>query len=212
MGVYDDGVGIFLKIQKAHGLEDERHAVLELAKGKLTTDPESHTGEGIFFTSRMLDDFAILAGKAYFSHNEERDKDADWILDANGGVGGTSVQMILSNHSKTTTQGVFDRFAAEEEDSGFTKTVLPVRLAAYGEDNIVSRSQAKRLLARLDKFKTIVLDFDNVESVGRAFLDEIFRVFARNHPSILILSANTTSHINQAINGIKASVKEARKD
>ena len=26
--------------------------VLELAKGKLTTDPASHTGEGIFFTSR----------------------------------------------------------------------------------------------------------------------------------------------------------------
>ena len=50
----DDGVGIFKKIQSALGLLDERHAVLELAKGKFTTDPERHSGEGIFFTSRMF--------------------------------------------------------------------------------------------------------------------------------------------------------------
>ena len=42
-------VGIFKKIQAAIGLLDERHSVLELSKGKLTTDPERHTGEGIFF-------------------------------------------------------------------------------------------------------------------------------------------------------------------
>ena len=53
--IYDDGVGIFKKIQGALDLVDERHAVLELAKGKFTTDPANHSGEGIFFSSRMFD-------------------------------------------------------------------------------------------------------------------------------------------------------------
>ena len=60
MAIQDDGVGIFRKIQAAMNLLDERHAVFELAKGKLTTDPARHTGEGIFFTSRMFDGFDIL--------------------------------------------------------------------------------------------------------------------------------------------------------
>ena len=45
----DNGVGIFKKIQTEMNLLDERHAVFELHKGKLTTDPKDHTGEGIFF-------------------------------------------------------------------------------------------------------------------------------------------------------------------
>ncbi|EQD65519.1 regulatory protein, ArsR, partial [mine drainage metagenome] len=63
MMVSDDGVGIFRKIQSKLGLLDERHAILELSKGKLTTDPKNHSGEGIFFTSRMFDSFDILVGR-----------------------------------------------------------------------------------------------------------------------------------------------------
>lgn len=48
--VADEGEGIFLKIQRTLGLHDPREALLELAKGKLTTATERHTGEGIFFT------------------------------------------------------------------------------------------------------------------------------------------------------------------
>jgi anti-sigma regulatory factor (Ser/Thr protein kinase)/predicted transcriptional regulator len=61
--IEDNGVGIFNKIQKECGLDDSLHAILELSKGKLTTDPETHTGEGIFFTSRMFDTFVISSGK-----------------------------------------------------------------------------------------------------------------------------------------------------
>jgi signal transduction histidine kinase len=48
VAVADDGEGIFLKIQRALGLYDAREAILELAKGKLTTAPQNHSGEGIF--------------------------------------------------------------------------------------------------------------------------------------------------------------------
>lgn len=44
-----------------------------------------------------------------------------------------------------------------------------------------SRSQAKRLLARVDKFKKVIFDFDDVEPIGQAFADEVFCVFAKQH-------------------------------
>ena len=72
MLISDDGYGIFKKIQDAMGLLDERHSVLELSKGKLTTDPERHTGEGIFFTSRMFDLFDILSGGVFIRTKLEK--------------------------------------------------------------------------------------------------------------------------------------------
>jgi hypothetical protein len=54
-----------------------------------------------------------------------------------------------------------------------------VRLAKYGNDQLISRSQAKRLLARIELFKIVLFDFSGVETIGQAFADEIFRVFAQ---------------------------------
>lgn len=76
--VVDGCIGIFRKIKAAFNLEDETQAILELSKGKLTTDPDWHSGQGIFFTSRMLDEFSILSRGAYFSH--EATQRVDWIL------------------------------------------------------------------------------------------------------------------------------------
>src|SRR3989454_1721139 len=121
MAVGDNGVGIFRKIQAALGLLDERHSVLELAKGKLTTDPKRHTGEGIFFTSRMFDRFAIVSGGVYFSH--EFGNPEDWILERLKPGDGTWVFMNLNNHTSRSTTKVFNQFT-NEEDLGFTKTVV----------------------------------------------------------------------------------------
>ncbi|MEE9270159.1 MAG: DUF4325 domain-containing protein [Candidatus Krumholzibacteria bacterium] len=195
--VHDDGVGIFRKIKEECHLEDERHAILELSKGKLTTDPDHHTGEGIFFTSRMLDDFVILSGDVFFSHRfGERE---DWILEREAPRSGTTVLMFLNNNSDRTDQEVFDRFASEDEDYGFTKTVVPVHLARHGLEKLISRSQAKRLLARVDRFNTVVFDFQDVDSIGQAFADEIFRVFEREHPGVLVMATNTGPQVQKMI-------------
>ena len=70
MAIKDDGQGIFKKIQRELGLHNEHDAVLELAKGKLTTDPAHHSGEGIFFTSRIFDGFSIHSGTVSFLHKD----------------------------------------------------------------------------------------------------------------------------------------------
>lgn len=196
VNIYDDGVGIFKKIQAALGLEDERHAVLELAKGKFTTDPANHSGEGIFFTSRMFDQFVIASGEVYFSHDFEEKE--DWILQASSSGGGTLVRMVLHNHTARTLKKVFDKFTSDD-DYGFTKTVVPVKLMRYGDDNLVSRSQAKRLLSRFDRFKVVVLDFSGVASVGQAFADEVFRVFKTKHPAVEIVVIHASSEVKRMI-------------
>jgi anti-sigma regulatory factor (Ser/Thr protein kinase) len=71
--IIDDGEGIFKKIKRFCDLHDERQALFELSKGKLTTDPDNHTGEGIFFTSRVFDEFEIDSKGVKFSHNEQSD-------------------------------------------------------------------------------------------------------------------------------------------
>jgi anti-sigma regulatory factor (Ser/Thr protein kinase) len=196
----DDGVGIFRKIQTSLNLLDERHAILELAKGKLTTDPKGHTGQGIFFTSRLLDSFDILSGGCFFTHTFGSDE--DWILERPKSSDGTAVFMKLNNHSARTDKQIFDQYSSGD-DYGFTKTVVPVRLAQYGEDKLISRSQAKRLLARVDLFKTVLFDFRSVETIGQAFADEIFRVFASSHAEMELTPINASPQVQQMINAAR---------
>jgi anti-sigma regulatory factor (Ser/Thr protein kinase) len=196
IGILDNGVGIFRKIQSALGLLDERHAVLELAKGKLTTDPSRHTGEGIFFASRMFDHFAILSGETYFSHKFLDDN--DWILESEGPDVGTYVQMKLWNHTSRTQKQVFSKFTVGDE-LAFAKTVVPVRLAQYGDEALVSRSQAKRLLSRVEKFSVVMLDFEGVASIGQAFADEVFRVFPSEHLQTKLHPINATTAVQDMI-------------
>lgn len=200
MSVVDDGVGIFRKIQGALGLLDERHAILELSKGKLTTDPKRHTGEGIFFTSRMFDSFEILSGGSSFSH--EFGKPEDWLLESRRDHRGTAVFMRLHNHTSRTAKKVFDAYVSGD-DFDFSKTIVPVNLARYGNDSLISRSQAKRVLARVDLFKTVVFDFRDVDVIGQAFADEIFRVFANDHPDIQLHAIHANSEIKRMIGRVR---------
>lgn len=184
--IADEGEGIFLKIQRALNLYDPREAILELAKGKLTTDPTNHTGEGIFFSSKVMDAFDIRSGTLHFMHDEWG---ADVLLERPADAPGTLVLMRLANDSGRTSKEVFDQFATPEEYT-FAKTIVPVRLAQHEGEKLVSRSQAKRLTLRFERFQTVVLDFAGVEEIGQAFADEVFRVFQQAHPATKLMPIN----------------------
>lgn len=195
--LFDNGIGIFKKIQTELGLLDERHSVLELAKGKLTTAPDRHSGEGIFFTSRMFDVFYIASGDIYFSHKFGEQE--DFILEGNPfESSGTGIWMKLSNHTSRTDKKIFDQFSSGD-DYGFNKTVVPVKLAQYGSDRLISRSQAKRLIVRFDRFKAVVLDFEDVDGIGQAFADEVFRVFQNQHPDIELVPINANEDVMRMV-------------
>ena len=193
--IIDNGVGIFKKIQKALNLDSIKEAILHLSKGKFTTDPSNHTGEGIFFTSRMFDKFSILSSDMFYTFQNE-----DWFLspEKNEEFGqGTLIKMEISLKSKKTPKGVFDQYT--DQEIGFGKTIVAVALSADPNDPHVSRSQAKRLLLGLEKFKTIMLDFKRVSSVGQAFVDEVFRVFQNEYPDITIHYVNANEEVDSMI-------------
>jgi anti-sigma regulatory factor (Ser/Thr protein kinase)/DNA-binding transcriptional ArsR family regulator len=205
MRVSDDGVGIFRKIRAAFHLSDDKQAIFELSKGKLTTDVVNHSGQGIFFTSRLVNAFDILSGGVYFNH--ELNRDTDWMMDMDSSaLKGTSVFLRVDNNTARTIRKVYDQFSVDGS-YGFNKTTVPVRLAKYGTDQLVSRSQAKRVLARVEQFSQVIFDFTEVELIGQAFADQIFRVFALEHPTVTL----TTVHANRETQGlINAVTKTGR--
>jgi anti-sigma regulatory factor (Ser/Thr protein kinase) len=188
MAIIDNGVGIFKKIQRAMKFSNERYSALELAKGKFTTDPAHHTGEGIFFTSKMLDAFDISSGGLTFT-----------ALSPLKNPKGTAVWMKLKNMSARSRKAAFDAYASPENGYAFSKTVVPVKMAEQSPNDLISRSQAKRLLLRIDRFRTAVLDFQSVNQIGQSFADEIFRVFARSHPSIDVQFINANEEVHNMI-------------
>lgn len=195
INVYDDGVGIFKKVKEAFALERESDVMLELSKGKLTTDPSRHSGEGIFFTSRVFDQYSLYSGSLLFFHFPDND---DWLFERGEAITGTWVTMEIDPASTRTLTEVFDRFSAPDQYH-FDVTHVPVKLAQLGEDSLVSRSQAKRLLSRFEKFSRVVLNFAGVESIGQAFADEIFRVFRGAHPEVTINWVNANDDVVRMI-------------
>jgi anti-sigma regulatory factor (Ser/Thr protein kinase) len=204
MVIRDYGIGIFKKITRDFHLDDERLAVLELTKGKITTDKTRHSGEGIFFVSKMFDRFSIMSGMLYFT-NTQWNKDY-FLLQNDLEIKGTIITMSINIKSARTMDSIYSQYSAVESDYSFSRTHVPVELARIGNEQLVSRSQAKRLLARLEPFKEVFLDFKGVEYIGQAFADEIFRVFKNEHPEIKIIWTNTSQEIENMIKRVTAGL------
>lgn len=198
MIVMDEGIGIFKKLQDQFNLHDPRQALLELSKGRLTSDPQHHTGHGIFFTSRMFDEFVIYSGNLCYTRI--RQQDDDWLVegkDIKDPRAGTYVQMSISTNAPWTTRDIFEKY--QDDPVGFTRTHVPIALGKYPGEQLVSRSQAKRVLARVDRFSEVLLDFQNVQDIGPAFADEIFRVFKNAHPDVTILPIRANERVSRMI-------------
>lgn len=177
--ISDDGVGIFAKISEFLHFHEMRESILQLNKGKFTTDHQNHTGEGIFFTSRVFDTFSVSANKINYVRDNLLD---DWFIQSTHDKSpGTCVTLTINQHSPQTLSQVFQKFQ-DPESFAFDRTEIIVELSRFGEETYISRSQAKRILRNLEAFKIITLDFKSVEIVGQGFCDEIFRVYQNEYP------------------------------
>lgn len=200
ISITDNGIGIFENIKKyaneqLHLKMDVTQAMMELYKGKMTTNPENHSGEGIFFTSKVLSSFVLWSQDTVYSYRcDDRDQFVrSHLLSYYAKIRriGTMAVMRLENDTKRTMREVFDMFAPLEE--GFVKTFLPLKeLCPLGDP--VARSQARRVLQRLEEFKEIIFDFSGIEFMGQGFADEVFRVFQNRYPEITltVINANET--------------------
>jgi anti-sigma regulatory factor (Ser/Thr protein kinase) len=173
--IVDHGVGAFENVRAGLGLESLLAAIEALSKGKVSTQPERHSGEGIFFTSKMGSAFSLEANGFLWLVDNVRD---DQMIAESKTTTGTAVHFEVALETTLTPKSVFERYAHNYE---FDTSRVVIKLFERGGE-FVSRSEAKRVVAGLERFREVILDFHRVESVGQGFADEVFRVWARAHP------------------------------
>lgn len=194
----DDGIGIFEKIKTYFDLDTIDDAVSELFKGKVTTDSANHSGEGIFFSSRIADNFAIISSDKMFTHNKFEIDSLNDFPDADLPNNGTCVIVDLSNWTKKKTADVFIEY--EDDNGDFIKTKISI--GSYFDGSPVSRSQAKRLCNRLNSFKQIELDFDGIEWMGQGFAHQLFVVYQNANPGVELLPKNMNEAVQRMYNHV----------
>jgi biotin operon repressor len=186
--VKDFGIGIFANVKKTFKLNNEFEALEHILKGKQTTYPERHSGQGIFFTSKIADIFIIK------SHNIELTVDnisQDIRVKSIKKVLGTEVYFQIKRRSRKVLKNLFVQFSSDEYE--FDRTSVKVKLTA--ERELLARSQAKRILSGTEEYNIITLDFEKVKEVGQGFIDEVFRVFKSRHPHIQIIYINANPSV-----------------
>ena len=207
--VDDFGVGAFRNIMQKKNLSSEIEAIQDLLKGKITTAPKLHSGEGIFFTSKVGDEFVLDSyGYQFIANNIIKDI---FIKQVKGQKQGTKVTFRININDRHHLNDVFKKYTniGEDSDYGFDKTEIRVRLYIMGGVHI-SRSQARRVLSGLEKFKVVVMDYDKVPTVGQAFADEIYRVFKNKKPDIEIQDINMNEAVKFMVERAKNEAKIER--
>ena len=194
--IVDEGVGLFAHLRKELGLSSDLVALEELSKGKITTLPEGHTGEGIFFTSKVADWFEIDSGGLRWVVDNRRQDVAAGAAPARRG---TRIRFEGGLQPSRTLRQVFDEYTVDLE---FAKTRIVVKLFTHG-DRFISRSEARRVTSGLERFREAILDFRGVLEIGQGFADEVFRVWAAAHPRTKLVPQNM-------IEPIEFMVKRAR--
>jgi anti-sigma regulatory factor (Ser/Thr protein kinase) len=206
--VRDRGIGIFEHICDHMNLDSELEALQELSKGKTTTMPESHTGEGIFFTSKAADRFEIESGTLRWVVDNRLGDMAVGTLDPP--IEGTRVRVEVDPAAARELTDVFDEYTKDFE---FSRTRTVIKLFAIGTE-FVSRSQAKRLLHGLANFREVVLDFTGVDIVGQGFADEVFRIWARENPDVNLVPTEMSDPVafmvERALRGASALGSDPR--
>lgn len=192
--IRDWGVGIFNNIMAKKKLNNEMEAIQDLTKGKQTTAQKYHSGEGIFFTSKVGDILTIQGSRKKLIFNNLLN---DFFISDIKNFEGTRVLFSINLNSKRDIKKVFNKYT--DSNYKFSKTEINIKLYEEGTD-YVSRSQARRVLAGLEKFKTIMLDFKGVDTIGQAFADEIFRVWKSMHQDINVAWKNANANVLFMIN------------
>ena len=125
--VADAGIGAFESVRRKFGLKGHREAAEHLLKGKQTVDPRNHTGQGIFFTSKIADLFRLESAKLCLEVDNLRLKDV-FLIPVREKIKGTRVFFCLKQRSKKSLRELFDQYT--NADFEFDKTVVKVRLTA----------------------------------------------------------------------------------
>ncbi|MFH1852646.1 MAG: DUF4325 domain-containing protein [Candidatus Neomarinimicrobiota bacterium] len=198
--IRDYGIGVFHSIFSNFGLNNENEAVGELLKGQSTTMAKKHSGEGIFFTSKIGD---LVHFRSHRTLLKFITVASDVFLEQRRNLTGTEVYFRISRQSLRKLDDIFGQYAPEQFDYRFERTKIFVKLF---EEEYLSRSSAKRMLYGLEKYRSIVLDFNNVIAIGQGFADEVFRVFRQRYPDIELVPENVNENVKIMLHHVQKTV------
>ncbi|MEN8217754.1 MAG: DUF4325 domain-containing protein [Pseudomonadota bacterium] len=194
----DDGIGIFRHIMDHLHLDQALDAAIELIKGKFTTQPECHSGEGLFFTSLAVDQLTICANSycLELASSQATFKDVEEIL-------GTKVTVHLRKTLNRSLEAIFNAYCHVGKDQipVFDRTVFRLQLA-QSEGRLISRSQAKRVMNGMERFATVEVDFTGVDNIGQGFADEMFRVWPSFHNQTVIKPTYASDKVKKLISRV----------
>jgi len=199
--VSDDGRGIFDAIDAGFAISDPAQAMLELAKGKLTSQPARHTGRGLCFTARLADVFDLHANAAAFQHVDGRP--APWRAVRPACGQGSAVYVAIRLDTERTLDAVLRQHSLDGQGYAFERTVVPLQLAAGANAGLASRAQARRVAARLTQFRRVELDFAGLDDIGHGFADELLRVFGHQHPEVQLVPTNMAPRVAAMVDSVR---------
>ena len=187
--VHDDGIGLFRKLREVLGMVSVEETVKKLSQARLPPWPDGRAGAGLFFSSRASRRFEVES-------NGFR-----WMVDNQAGQSaaasappraGTRVRFQGDLHPRRTLAELFARY---DEHTIMHRTRVVVTLAT----SFISRKEAQRLLAPLERYHTVVLDFKDVREIGQGFADEVFRVWPTSHPHVSLEPINMSPGVSLII-------------
>jgi anti-sigma regulatory factor (Ser/Thr protein kinase) len=194
----DDGTGIFRHIMEHLDLDQALDAAIELTKGKFTTLPDYHSGEGLFFSSRAVDQLTICAN----GHCLEI-ATSEVTFNVVEEISGTNVTVRLRKTMDRSLEEVFNAYCHLDEDEipVFDRTVFRLQLAQT-EGRLISRSQAKRIMNGMERFAIVEVDFTGVENIGQGFADEMFRVWQTFHKETVVKYRSAGDKVKKIISRV----------
>jgi len=198
IAITDNGAGIFRTLASAFGYASSHETLFELSKGKISTVPAKHQGGSLFLASRMFDRFEIQSDDYTFAF--DGDSEAWSSRHEPFAIHGTSIRMHTSLFSPHSRDDTIATWTTPRGELGRAHVCLS--LLEDEDDALVTRAQGRRVTARLEEQSEVLLDFRGVESVGRAFVDEVFRVFRTAFPDTALVTLNATAQVRARIRDI----------
>ena len=202
--VSDNGRGLFRTIADSFAIDSPQQAMLELSKGKLTSQPLRHSGQGLFFTSRLADVFDLHANESAFQKRAW--EGPGWRPQRALKHEGSSVYASFALDTPRTLEAVRKAHSLDGLGLGFERTVVPLRVITSAVTGLESRAQARRVGARLNQFRRVELDFAGVTDIGHAFADELMRVLARAVPAVELVPLNMSPAVAAMVGSVRETV------
>ena len=185
----DNGIGIFENLNNSLILEDIQVAAIEIAKGRITTDPQNHGGDELMTVIHLFDKVTIDSSGICLTYYNKKN---EWTVTRSSQQKGTRIHLEIKSNSRRTCQEIFRQIFDREN-----KLVrIPVNLVRSDGEQVNSRIQAQSLLHNIKDLTEIEFDFKNIELIGPAFADELVRKTKEKNQIANIKWTNSTKMVD----------------